>query len=192
MKVKKSFLMTFFIIGIFLFSNLINSDVGYLNVPNSTTNNSIYDFQSIANKTLSEQIIIPTSLENFARYLFALDNTSPIELQTFIIYFSFWIMFLFLIKSALEVIPLFGTGWKSWLGSIIVTILISSTGSLKDIAIWFFSLGKLFKQTSFLWLILDFLILVLLFIGISILLKKVKSNIGEEKARTIGMKTSMP
>ena len=193
MELKKGCLLVFFLIGIVFCLSLISAETaGYLNVPNVTENGSLGDFRSMADKTLSEQIVIPSNLEAFTKYLFALDNTKTIDLQTFIIYIAFWIMLLLLIKSALEMIPIFGDGWKAWLGSLIVTILASSSGGLKAISIWFFSLGKLFKQTSFLWLVFDFLILVLLFIGVTMFLKKAKSKMGEEKARAIGMKTSMP
>lgn len=189
---KKSDLLVFFLIGIFFCFNFIQAEtVGYLNVPNASANGSIGDFKSMADKTLSEQIVIPSSLEAFTRYLFALDNTKTIDLQTFIIYFWLWIMLLVLIKSALGMMPIFGEGWKAWLGSIIVTMIVSSTSSLKFLANWFFSLGGLFKQKGFLWTVLLFLLLGLLFIGLIMLLKKAKSKMGEERARVIGMKTGM-
>jgi hypothetical protein len=161
-------------------------NVGLVEIPNGTSAN----FTGGIGNTLSQNIVIPSGLEGFAKYLFNISSDKPMDLQTFIIYFCLWIMLLLIIKSAFEILPIFGEGWKSWLGAIVVTIIASSTGAIKTVAIWFFSLGKSLTKTSVLWIVFDFLVLVLLFIGLTIGLKKMKSSIGEERARAIGMKTS--
>lgn len=191
---KKFAMLSFILILVYSLSFLFAANTQLVTIPNSSLNpdGSLNDFSSSVAKTLSEQVVIPSVLESLAKVLFNLDSSRTIDLQTFIIYFVLWIILLLIIESILEIFPLLGEGWKSWLGAIVITALISITGSIKSAAIWFFSFGKLITQTSFLWIVFDLLLLILLGVGFISFFKTMKHKVGEAKARTIGMKTGMP
>jgi hypothetical protein len=188
-KMKRGALIFVFVLfNLMLLSFFISAAESLVVMPNASSSG----IQSSAEKSLSEQVVIPANLEDFTRIFFSLDNTTSIDLQTFIIYLAVWIMVLVIIKSILEFIPFFESNWKAWIGAVVLSALISTTGGLKAAAIWFFNFGKLFTKTSTLWLVFDFIILAVIFFGFSKLLKILKSKSGEEKARSIGMKTGMP
>jgi hypothetical protein len=189
---KKEVMLAF----VFIFISLLCLQFTFaLNVSSGDVENingSLNEAGKIINSGLSQKVIIPSFLEDFSKIIFALDSQAPLDLQTFIIYLVVWVWLLMIIKYILEIVPFFGECWKSWLGAIIITALASTTGAIKNSTIWFFSLGKLLTDVSILWLIFDFLVLAVLSFGVFKFLKIMKSKVGEENARVVGMRTGMP
>jgi hypothetical protein len=145
----------------------------------NTDTNLGQDFQSYSNNLLSKQIIIPDYLQNPTRIIFGISD-SNIDLQSFIILFSVWLFLIFIIQAILEIVPLFGEGFKSWLGAIVITLLISITGAINPVANWLFGFGgiiSLIKKWDLLKIIFVVIILGIITVG----LKKLLQIIEHEK-----------
>ncbi len=150
------------------------------------TNNITGNLQASTNEFLSRDITIPAQLEIFSKILFGVNESSTIDLSTFIVLAAIWVVFLLIIKSLLEIIPLFGDGWKSWLGAAIITALSSITGSLKDAALFFFGLGNFFKNQGILKLIFTIIPLIIIGYGAIKLLHMLKHNAKKAKREQEG------
>lgn len=126
--------------------------------------NANQNFQTSSNAFLESDITIPENLDLFAKVLFGLEESNTIDLSGLIILLALWIIILLILKSIMELIPLFEEGWKAWLGAIVVTCLISTTGSIRDAAVFWFDMRKLFGALgnySFFFVALDVIILAL-------------------------------
>ena len=146
------------------------------------------DFQSYSNNLLSKQITIPDYLQGPTKVIFGLEDNS-IDLQNFIVLFSIWFFLIFLIQAILEIVPFFGEGFKSWLGAIIITLLISITGSITKVANWLFGFGgtiSLMKEWGLLKIIFTVILLVILAFGLKKLLHIMKHEKNKEENYMIG------
>jgi len=151
------------------------------------------DFQSYSNNLLSKQITLPDYLQSPTKVIFGLEDNS-IDIQNFIVLFSIWFFLVFLIQAVLEIVPFFGEGFKSWLGAIIITLLISITGTITNATNWLFGFGwtiSLMKEWGLLKIIFTVLLLVVLTFGLKKLLHIMKQGGEEGKASINGLKTGV-
>ena len=88
--------------------------------------------------------------------------------------------------------PFFETDWKSWVVSIVITLIISTTGTIISISAWLFGFGGFFKNQSLLNLIFILIILAVLSFGVFQLLNTALRMSRIEEAHRRGMKTSIP
>ena len=121
---------------------IISEENNQTNTENNLNLNDI-NFSDIKNP-LSTQITIPPSLELPVKIIFGLTSEDKLDFQLLIVLIAIWLFFFLIIHNILELTPFF-EDWKSWLGSAIVTLLISITGSIKSVAIFFFNLGNVFS-----------------------------------------------
>jgi len=105
--------------------------------------NKSITFSDIKNP-LSTQITIPANLELPARIIFGLTAEDKLDFQLLIVLVAIWLFFFLIIHNILGLTPFF-EDWKSWAAAIIVTLLISITGSIKSSAIFFFNIGNVFS-----------------------------------------------
>jgi len=151
------------------------------------------DFQIYSNSLLSKQITIPDYLQGPTKIIFGLQDNN-IDLQNFIVLFSIWFFLVFLIQAILEIIPFFGEGFKSWFGAIIITLLISITGSIRNAANWLFGFGgaiSLMKDWGLLKIIFTILILVILAFGLKKILHILKHGANKTENYAEGKRISM-
>tara|TARA_Y100000310_G_scaffold331416_2_gene404921 strand:+ start:965 stop:1558 length:594 start_codon:yes stop_codon:yes gene_type:complete len=97
------------------------------------------------NTALNADIQIPPELILPTKIVFGLNQDDNISLSLFIILISTWILFFIVIYHILSVTPWFKEGWKLWLGSIAVTLLIAITGAIKSLANFYFNIGNIFE-----------------------------------------------
>jgi len=159
----------------------------------NTNVNAEKDFQSYSNNLLSKQITIPDYLQNPTRIIFGLEN-SDIDLQNFIVLLSIWIFLVFLIQAILEIIPFLGEGFKSWLGAIIITLLISISGMIRNAANWLFGFGgaiSLMKEWGVLKIIFTILLLIIIVFGLKKILHILKHGANKTENYAEGRRISM-
>lgn len=141
-----------------------------------------------SNEVLAKEIQIPEKLQLAARIIFGLKEDETIDLQTFIVLISIWLILFFLIHSILEITPFF-EGWKSFVGGFIVTTLIAISGAIKEVSIFFFGFGSLFgklQDWGIFKLFFSLILLALLFYGAFRLLKFIKKKTDFAQAEKIG------
>jgi hypothetical protein len=134
-------------------------------------------FQASSNAFFEKDITIPSQFDVFAKIIFGVNESNSLDVSSLIILIALWIFILLIVKSVFEIIPLFGDGWKSWLGAIIVTLLASISGGIKDAAVFFFDLRRLFGllgNYSFFFIVLNIIILVAMGYGAGKLLHMLK------------------
>jgi|WetSurMetagenome_2_1015567.scaffolds.fasta_scaffold192044_2 hypothetical protein len=79
------------------------------------------------NDALEKEVKIPENLQLFAKIIFGL--TDEVTFQVLIISIAVWLFLLIFLHSLLDIMPFF-SGWKSWLGGVLVMILIGISGGL--------------------------------------------------------------
>jgi len=121
---------------------IISEENNQTNTENNLNLNDI-NFSDIKNP-LSTQITIPPSLELPVKIIFGLTSEDKLDFQLLIVLIAIWLFFFLIIHNILGLTPFF-EDWKSWAGAIIVTLLISITGSIKSSAIFFFNIGNVFS-----------------------------------------------
>jgi len=172
---------------------LINSaDTNSIPSPQNEQTSKTINFQEKSNQALSKEVIIPENLQILARIVFGLQKDRDIQLQNFIVLVALWIMLFAIIKATTNFMPFFETDWKSWVVSIVITLIISTTGTIISISAWLFGFGGFFKNQSLLNLIFILIILAVLSFGVFQLLNTALRMSRIEEAHRRGMKTSIP
>lgn len=148
----------------------------------------VKDIGSKTESTLEQDVIIPENLQIPARIIFGLQG--EITLQEFIVLVCVWIMFFLVISSILKITPFF-EGWKAWIGGIVITCLIAITGTVRSIAIFFFSIGNIFgflEKWSPLKIIFAIILAIIIIYCASIVTKIINKKLMLERAEIAGAK----
>lgn len=177
------------IITIMLFSSIIAQEL-----PQNPINNSeAKSLQDASNNLLSKQITISDSIQQISSIIFKLDST--ISLQEFIVLISLFAMLLFILQALVEIIPLFGEGWKSWIGALVITLLISITGAIKSWAEFFFGVSgflQFLKDWGLFKLIFALILLGIIGFGVRKLIHIMKNQSRVAENEAAGMKATLP
>jgi len=150
------------------------------------------------NNALEKEIIVPDSLQGFARVLFGLKPEDKVDFNTLIILLAIWAGFLYLMIYIFSLMPFMNKGFSRILGAIVVTCLVAIPGGLLAMASFFLDIGRAINFFERLWAPLKFLsvlfsiiiaaVIVFLF-GYVVRVLKDKAEI--EEAEVIGMKVGM-
>ena len=177
----------FIIIALFLILLTCNTLLSLETTPNTTNpltpqeelKNAANDIQTSSNSALEKEIKIPEGFASLARLLFGLEAKDTLDVQMLIILLGLWLFFVFILRAVLEFTPFF-EGWKSWVGAIIITMLIAITGAIKSTAIFFLNLGNIFnilERWSPLKLGFSIIILVAIFYALNIIMGIIKETL---------------
>lgn len=157
-----------------------------------TPEQSITTFQEKSNNILDKDLSIPVYLEKPLRIIFGIKETQTLDLSQVILLSVLLIGFLFLLHLIVAILPFFEGTFKSWLATVIILLLIATTGALNQSANFLFSLMNFFDILSK-WSILKILAAIILSTiiigGLSILIKIMEEKTRPEKARMTGFKT---
>jgi heme A synthase len=140
----------------------------------------------------SSMQIVPEGLQSAARFIFALDSSQVITLSHLIILIVVFFALLLIISSVMEFVPFF-EGIKSWIGAIVITLLMSVSGGLRDASSLLFELGDRSSASNLgkIWLVLIVAVILVIGWGISKALKIVRDKIGIEEAEQVGRDVSL-
>ena len=152
-------------------------------------NSGIALFRDRPNDVLDQSVEFPEEIKSITRVAFGLDEDHNVDLQVFIVLLGIWIVMLLIVKSILDIVPFFGVGWKSWIGGIVVTLLMATTGALRISAEFFFSIGTSIKVLGDWGIAVILFTLVILFIILYAVTKVtniLKYNMGLEEIKKFG------
>ncbi len=141
-------------------------------------------------ESLSKEIEIPENLRFISKILFGIESNEEIKLDAFLVYAALWVFLLLVIRNLLEFSAFF-EGWKSWLGSITVTSIISITGALNPAANFFFGFGDIFgilNKWSPLKTAFALILIAVIFVALNIILRAFKDYFVIGKAYEEGLK----
>lgn len=182
------FFITLFFVLILIFNSTLFNVAGQIN----STSPVSYDFStktftSNSNALLEKDVAIPSNLEIPARIVFGFTQNDNLNFSVFIVLIAIWTILLFFIHAWLEIVPLFGSGIKSWIGAVIINCLIAFSGGIKDSAMYFFSF-TFSNQYGILKLIIILFILVIIGYLLIKISKILKNKMGLEEAKQIGFR----
>jgi len=175
----------------------VNETAAPANPVNPTAN--IYNQTEELKKLIGNQTMgvpIPAWVQNAADFAFKLEGKS-VDFPDLIILIALWVVIMMIIKSILEIVPFFGKGWKSWAGGIIVTLLASISGGIKEGGIWILGLADSIKwldkfgqaKVAFvviLFIIVYFALIKLIPLVKTLVINPLKTQFGEEEAEMKG------
>jgi hypothetical protein len=139
--------------------------------------------------TLQEEVNIPENLQVIARIFFGIEQDRPVSWQEFAILFASFMIFFFIFKDVMDLIPFFETKARAIAGAFIVVSLVGLSGGLMLLTSFLMDLGALFGfLTGYSLLTLFFaliLLLIIMFLSMTIL-RVIKRKISLEIAEAEG------
>jgi hypothetical protein len=161
---------------------------------NAQPSNASSGFSGIGNSTsttLTRTVDIPENLKILTRVIFGIKG--DISLDVFMVVLCVLIGFILLLQNVMQFVPFF-EGWKSWIGSVIVTLLIGVTGAFVETIKFLFHIANLFGILEK-WPILRVTVLILLVIififGINRLVAMMSKKDSLDKAEMEGRKAGL-
>ena len=159
-----------------------------LNQAGTGVQEGISGFSDQTNTVLEKPVEIS---ENFAfvGMLFGVKQGEAVDLRHLIVLICLWFWVFLFIRQALTIAPFFGEGVISWIGGLIVTLLVALSGGLIEVAKLFFNLGSFFgviRGHSFFQLLLSVVVLMVFFGAMSHIMKKVTREMRKAKAEALG------
>ncbi len=143
-------------------------------------------FSDQSNTVLEKSVALPA---NFAFIGSLLGMKGDVDLRRLVVLLCLWVLVFLIIRQALVFAPFFGEGALSWVGGVVITMLVALSGGLIAAADFFYELGGLFgvirNQTVF-QLLLTIVVLLFFFTLFSKILKKVTLEARKAKARALG------
>ncbi len=189
---KKSFVFIGIITAILLISVLASSEenksfvnISKVNVQGLASQNSSL---SKADDLLAKEIVLPSAIQIPARIIFGIPES--IKLEYLIVLLCLW-MILFIILINVNIM-FFEKKWMSVAAGLIILILLSITGTTAKIAMFLFEIWNvfaLFKDWSFLSLLISVVILAAIFLVARIFLKRARKAQLLESAEAEAQKT---
>jgi len=145
------------------------------------------------NKVLEGNVEIPSGFE-FIASLFGISKA--IELRFLIVLLCLWIVFFLIVHQVLKFTPFFGEGWQSWVGGVVITMIVAISGGFRESAYFFFRFGEtlgVMRGSSLFQLLLSVVFILILFFALSKLSKMMSrakkkaemENTGETIARGV-------
>ncbi len=182
---KKSLIITFLLVPIFLL--LFVSFSSSIDLPgNITTNNQI----NITNP-LTAQVTLPGILVTPLRILFGLKDNMTI--QQIIILLAIWAILFIIILDATSLLPFESNGIWRFIMAIVVTSLMSLTGSFDYVARFFLGVGGSFSFTKA-WqpfkIIIAAILAIILFTLLKVLMKTIRDKSQLEDAERAGQEAN--
>ena len=176
----------FLLVFLLMFSFVYAADIS--NIPDSVSalKDKNIGVKEKTNEILSNDVEVPQNMQLLSRIFFGLKAGEKLDLQNFVLYVCFFVLFVLLVHSAVEVIF---NGWKTWAISLIVALLGSSGGVMKSIVVWYSGFGKLFGFLEEWGIIRLALVVIFMLVVFGILFKllgKLKTMKGIEEFRQMG------
>lgn len=170
--------ITILILIIILFSTVVTS------INTSKNNASEIELDKVKNKLNPEIYDLPPELETITKVIFNIKTSALVSISKFVVLLAFFLMLFYIIKDTLDLAPFLNKGWQKYAGSLIITLLISITGTINNMAKFFFSLrGDLewIKDFGFFSIIIGIILAGIVLFCAHYVLAILKKKIGKEK-----------
>ena len=179
---KKEFALLILILLFVNFVSALNETVSLSGIGSASS------AKDKTNAFLEKEVEIPEDFQILTRILFSLEPGSKINFQSLVIFTALWLLIFFLLHSIIEIMPFF-EGWKSWVGDLMIMLLIGIAGGFRLAAGFILSLSSLFGKVEG-WKLLNLVISVIILAGLFYLFAKVskmpKSGARVGEARQTG------
>lgn len=165
-----------------------DADVVPIDSGNAGVSDAASGFRASSNQVMNYDVQIPSELKAFSAIFLGIGNYN-ISVSQFITLLCIWFMFLILLRSILDFVPLFGEDWKAWIASIIISCLVGITGVFVKVGEFFFDFKKsitFLKDYDLFYLLIVLIIMTLLFFGFYNLMSMLKKESRKDKARSEG------
>ncbi|MFH1501207.1 MAG: hypothetical protein ABIE22_04655 [archaeon] len=141
------------------------------------------------NELLNQEVMIPDWLDGITKFLLDIQDDGPLDMQTFIVMLAIFIALFIVIHNSLGFIDIVKGDYLPWILSLIVTLIVAITGSVRIMAFLFLNLGDLFGLTDkFGWL--NFLVAIIiagiLLWGADVIIRMLKGKFMLESAEVEG------
>jgi len=173
MKINKGFLICLFL-GILLSSFVVAQDATPI--------------QQQATQAQAPQVAVPQELKDAARFIFNLDAGAEIEFSFFVILVVIFLGILLLVTEIVSFMSFF-EGGSRWLAGIVITLLVSVSGGLKQAANFIWGFADIFKAVDkwgIVKLFFVILIIAILVFGVIILLEMLRKKVRKEERHWLG------
>lgn len=147
--------------------------------------------KSTINEKITHQVELPDNFKPFARLIFGVKSDEKISLNIFMILIVIWFGFFTIMLKASQFFPFFKNPLTRIIFSVVVTCLVSLTGSLQWAASYFYGLASLFKwlqKIPALATAVAIAIVGVIVIAFKILASIIEGKLRKEEARTKGEK----
>ncbi len=142
-----------------------------------------------SNVFLEKNISFPQ--DGIVRLLFGIESSEPLNFSKMIVIVCLFLGLIIFLQDILEFIPFFGgAGAKSWIGSIIISLLIAISGVLNELVhtlFWFANIFNILERWRPLAVVFAILVVFAFFYCIEKLTKVLKRNMEVDKAENLGM-----
>src|SRR3989338_4095730 len=180
---KKSVFLLIFL-SLF-FSQLILAQTQDTIVEEQKKMGSLGDVQEKSNEFLSKNLTIPQG--KTIRLLFNMKPEETLTTEKIMVMVCIFIGLIILLQSILVITPFF-EGSKSWLGAIVITLLIGISGAINELVIFLFKFANVFnvlEKWRPLAVVFAILITFAFFYGINKITKTMKKKIEIENAENL-------
>lgn len=143
-------------------------------------------------KTLDQEIILPEWLDKPVKVLFHIKDET-ITLERLIVLLAIFVGLLLVISDILKLVPFFKKTWQSFLGGVIVTIIIAVTGVVNNIVRFIFDFVNIFdwlNKMGPLKIIFGLVVAIILIIIAKIVLKVINHKMMLSKAEHHGIRAA--
>lgn len=179
-------ILLFFILAVLVYAQEQVSDISGLNQSVKNITGSLNDRTE---NLLEKEVNIPDWFGVPARVLFGIEQ--GILWQNLIILLGVWIMIFIILVEAVSFVPFLKNKIISFFVALIITCLISITGAVNNLALFFWNFGEMFnflKEWSILQIILTMIgFAVVIFAAIKFN-KLIRNKYKLDKAEGLGMK----
>lgn len=135
------------------------------------------------------EVTLPESFVQPIRLIFSIP-LEDITLSYLIVLIAMYIFMLLVVLSLIQFVPFF-SGAKAWIGAIVISLLISISGGVRESATFLLSFNVNLGKLASVWFVFLALILIVLGWGWMRLLKMVKDKVGVEVSEQMGRDLSI-
>ena len=136
------------------------------------------------------EVTLPESFVQPIRLIFSIPLGEDITLSYLIVLIAMYIFMLLVVLSLIQFVPFF-SGAKAWIGAIVISLLISISGGVRESATFLLSFNVNLGKLASVWFVFLALILIVLDWGWMRLLKMVKDKVGVEVSEQMGLDLSV-
>ena len=185
------FFVLFIVIVLFISSLVLGEETLVNDGINLTDDASLDSVKDKSNAILENPVNIPANLQPFVRYILGI-NESTIGLSELVFQIALFLFILIIIVNLIIFIPFFDKGWKSYLGSLLITMLIANSGAMNEMTNYYANNSFFdFDKWGILKLAFTIIIIAVFAFGVSYLIRMVKNKGEEVSAEQAGIEVGM-
>ena len=149
-----------------------------------------FEFQRDAAASTSPKLVVPDWMVPPARVLFNLGTEGQLTLSLLVVLFALLAVLFMVLSSVMKFVPFF-EGGKAWIGAIVVSLIASLAGGIRESAYLFLSLQVKVGRLGPLWFVVVILIAFIVGLGAMKALNMLSNKLKIEQAEHTGEEVSL-